>query len=512
MIRAAIRVAVAAAAATLALLTLASAAFAHAELLRSSPRDGQTLERSPRAVVLLFDEGIEAAFVRLRVQDDGGRRVDSGAPYHPAGREEQLAVRLQPGLGGRYFASYRVISADGHPVTKRIAFRVRPPAPVDDRREQDEGAMPPPAQQEGATMPPAAGEGTPAHEGSESGAFTSAAFATARGVGYLAMALAVGAIAFLLVVWLPALARAAGAGGEWVALSGRFARRVRSMVLGATVLGVVATALAIVLEGATAAGISFWAALDPDVLEVVSETRVVQAWSARLVVWLVLGVLVVAIMRPSRMPVLRRAALGADGTALGAGPSRAQTLALFAAVLALAMTASLAGHAGSHSPRGLLVASDVVHVLCMCAWLGGLVMLLLAVPYAARALVTTETTPLLATVVGRFSRMAVLAVTLLLVSGILNSVVLVASFDALVETAHGRLVLAKIGLFSALIALGAFNQRRMLPQLRALALRGEPPGRAATVLRRSVTLEVGFAMIVLGVTAVLVATEPAAAG
>jgi copper transport protein len=504
-----IRVALAATAAVaLALLTLASAAFGHAELVRSVPRDGQALERSPRTVVLVFDEGIEAAFVRLQVQDARGRRVDSGAPYHPEGGEEQLAVRLKPRLGGRYFASYRVISADGHPVTKRITFRVRPPAPVEDRREQDQGAMSPPAEDEGATMPPAAGEDTPAHEGSESGAFTSAAFATARGVGYLAMALAVGAIVFLIVVWLPALAGAAGAGGEWVALSGRVARRVRSMVLGATVLGVVATAFAIVLESATAAGLSFWAALDPEILEVVSETRVVQAWSARLVVWLVLALLVAAIMRPSRMPVLRRAALGADGTVLGPGPSRGQTLLLLAAVLALAMTAPLAGHAASHSPRGLLVASDVVHVLCMCAWLGGLVMLLLALPLAARALAPADSTVLLATVVGRFSRMAMLAVTLLLASGIVNSVVLVASFEALVETAYGRLVLAKIALFGALIALGAFNQRRMLPQLRALAARGEPPRGAASVLRRSVALEVGFAVIVLGVTSVLVATEP----
>jgi copper transport protein len=511
MIRAGIRIAVVLVAAlVLASLTHASAALAHSELLRSSPREGQTLKRSPRAVVLTFNEGIEAAFVRLRVQDANGRRVDSGEPYHPEDREELLAVRLKPGLDGRYFASYRVISADGHPVTKRITFRVRPPAPVDDGNEQDEGAMPPPAQDEDATMPPAEGEGTPAHEESESGAFTSAAFATARGVGYLAMALAIGAITFLLVVWLPALARTVGAGREWVALSRRFASLVRAIVLGATVLGVLATALAIVLEGATAAGISFWAALDPDIIEVVSETRVVQAWSARLIAWLVLAGLVVAIMRPSRMPVVRRAALGADGTVLGAVPSRGQTLVLFAAMVALAMTAPLAGHANSYSPRGLLVTSDLVHVLSMCAWLGGLVVLLLALPLSARALATTESTPLLATVVGRFSRMALLAVTLLLASGILNAVVLVASFDALVETAYGRLVLAKIALFSALIALGAFNQRRMLPQLRALAARGEPAGRAATVLRRSVAFEVGFAIIVLSVTSVLVATEPPA--
>jgi copper transport protein len=509
-IRAAIRTGLSVAAAALASLAFASAGWAHADLLRSSPRDGQVLERSPRTVVLTFDEEIEAAFVRLRVQDADGRRVDRGAQYNPQGREEQLAVRLQPGLDGRYFASYRVISADGHPVTRQVAFRVQPPAAADDKRsERDKGAMPPSADDEGAIMPPP-GEDASGHE---SGAVTSAAFATARGLGYLAMALAIGAIVFLLVVWRPALARTAGAGGEWGRMSERFARRARATALGAALLGFVATGLAIVLEGATAAGISFWAALDPEVIDGVSGTRVVQAWSARLAIWLVFAALVSVTLRPSRMPVLRRAALGADGTALDTGPSPAQLLALFAAMVALAITAPLAGHAASHSPRGLVVASDTLHVLCMCTWLGGLVLLLLALALAARALLAEERAPLLATVVGRFSRMAMFAVTLLLVSGIVNSVVLVASFDALVETAYGRLVLAKIALFGALISLGAFNQRRLLPQLRALAARGEPPGRAATtVLRRSVALEVAFAFVVLGVTSVLVATQPAAGG
>ena len=509
-IRFAITTALSFVAAALASLALASVGWAHAELLRSSPRDGQLLERSPRAVVLTFDEEIGAAFVRLQVQDAGGRRVDRGAPYHPRGRREQLAARLPPGLHGRYFASYRVISADGHPVTRRVAFRVQPPAASDgERSERNEGAMPPPADDEGAIMPPP-GEDASEHE---SGAITSAAFATARGLGHVATALAIGAMVFLLVVWRPALARTAGAGAEWARMSERFARRARATALGAALLGLVATGLAIVLEGATAAGISFWAALDPDVIDVVSETRVVQTWSARLVIWLVFAALVFVILRPSRMPVLRRAALGADGTALNTGLSPARLLVLSVAVVALAITAPLAGHAASHSPRGLLVASDTLHVLCMCTWLGGLVILLLALPLAARALLAEERMPLLATVVGRFSRMAMVAVTLLLVSGIVNSVVLVASFDALVETTYGRLVLAKIALFGALISLGAFNQRRILPQLRALAARGGPPSRAATtVLRRSVALEVAFALVVLGVTSMLAATQPAATG
>jgi copper transport protein len=509
--RAAIRLAFAVVAAVLASASLASTAFAHADLLRSSPRDGQTFERSPRAVELTFDEGIEPAFVRLRVQDAAGRRVDRGEPYHPGDREEVLAVRLRPGLDGRYAASYRVISSDGHPVTRQIRFNVRPaaPAPAEDERERDEAA--PPAEME-RTIPPPAEETPFAHEESESGSITSAAFATARGLGYLAMALAIGGVVFLLIVWLPALARLAEAGSDWSRLSERFARRVRTVVVGAVLLGLVATALAIVLEGATAAGVSFWAALDPDVIDLVSETRVVQAWTARLVVWVLLGGLVLALLRPRRMPVLRRASLGAEGTALSGGLSRTQALLLFAVIAALALTAPLGGHAASHSPRGLLVGSDTVHVLAMCTWLGGLVLLLLALAVTARSLSPGDRTPLMATVVGRFSRMATIVVPLLLLTGIVNSIVLVASFEALVQTAYGRLVLAKIALVLALLSLGAVNQRRTLPRLKALAAGGVEPGRAALVLRRAVSLEVALVLLVLGVTSVLVATQPAAAG
>ncbi|MGH2944971.1 MAG: copper resistance CopC family protein, partial [Solirubrobacteraceae bacterium] len=207
-------------AAVLALATLAATAFAHADLLRSSPRDGEVLERSPRAVVLTFDEGIEAAFVRLRVQDAAGRRVDRGEPYHRKGREEVLAVRLEPGLDGRYTVSYRVISEDGHPVTKRTVFGVRPPALAgDEQPAEDESAMPP--AREGGAMPPPAVDDPLGHEEGESGPVTGAAFAVARGLGYLAMALAVGGVVFLLAVWLPALGRVAGAGAEWGRLSER---------------------------------------------------------------------------------------------------------------------------------------------------------------------------------------------------------------------------------------------------------------------------------------------------
>src|ERR671922_1888386 len=115
-------------AALLISLVVAAPAFGHASLLRTDPPEGRTLERSPRAVVLTFNEGIDPALVRLEVRDTGGRRVDRGEPFHPQGREEVVAVALAPGLEGTLIARYRVVSEDGHPVAKHLRFRVHPRA------------------------------------------------------------------------------------------------------------------------------------------------------------------------------------------------------------------------------------------------------------------------------------------------------------------------------------------------------------------------------------------------
>ena len=498
-------------AAMLGSAVLAATALGHAKLLESKPKAGQVLERSPRTVLLVFDEAIDAEFVRLQVVDRSGRRVDRGGPYHPGGREERLAVRLEPGLEGAYAASYRVISEDGHPVVKRTPFRVRPPM----AEREKEGAMSPPAgdgrggaaMQDGAA-PAMREDGGAEHAALETGAVTDAAFAVTRGLGYLAIALAVGGAVFLFVVWLPALAHVAGGGSAWLDASERFARIVRWIVVGAVLLGLTATAAAIVLQAATATGTSFWTALDADAVDAVSDTRPVRAWLARLGVWLVLGITLLAVMRPRRLPGLRRAALGAAGAAPGASLSRPQVLLLGGAIVALALTAPLGGHSGTYSPSGLLVVVDTLHVLAVSAWLGGLAMLLFALPVAVRALDRGERLPLGAAATGRFSRLAMSAVALLLLSGIVQSIALVGAFDALVETAYGRLVLAKIVLFLGLISFGAYNQRRLLPRLRVVADGGEEPERAAALLRRSVACEVALALVVLGLASVLVTTEP----
>jgi copper transport protein len=147
----------------------------------------------------------------------------------------------------------------------------------------------------------------------------------------------------------------------------------------------------------------------------------------------------------------------------------------------------------------------------MSVWIGGLVALLLVLPAATGALAPPQRTRLLASVLLRFSPLALAAVIALVGTGLVQSYVHVRSVDNLIDTAFGRAVLIKMGLMLGLIALGFYNRNRALPRLRRLADGAEPPGAAGVGLRRSLRFEVGLLAVVLGVTAALVSYAPATA-
>ena len=107
-------------------LLAAPPAWAHATVVGSDPVDGSRLKTAPTHVTIMFDQAVTLnAEGYLRVVDQAGRRVDSGQPTHPSGVGSKIAVAVKSGLGdGAYTASFRVISADGHPVAGAIRFVV----------------------------------------------------------------------------------------------------------------------------------------------------------------------------------------------------------------------------------------------------------------------------------------------------------------------------------------------------------------------------------------------------
>jgi copper transport protein len=170
---------------------------------------------------------------------------------------------------------------------------------------------------------------------------------------------------------------------------------------------------------------------------------------------------------------------------------------------------ALSGHGSTQSPVGVLLPANVLHVTAMTAWLGGLVALLLAVPAATRRLEPAERTPVLAGVLVRFSTVALTAVGVLLVTGLVQAFFLIRHLDLIFTTAYGRAVFIKLVLLLVLIGCGAINRQRTVPRLQAAARARQSPGADGVVLRRTLRAEVALVAAVLVVTGALAGYAPA---
>jgi copper transport protein len=481
-----------------------AAASAHARLEATSPPQGATVKTEPGAVVFTFDEPVEGNFGAVRVYDSRGDRVDEGDAFHPDGEGPKLGVHLKPGLSdGSYTATYRVVSADGHIVSSGYVFSIGKAgrAPTETVGELIGGAG--------------------------NGKVTEVAYGLARGLEYVAIALAVGGVAFLLICWLPALAAATGVGEESrQAAAGAFAARLRVVLLAGAAIGLLATAAQIVLEGAEAAGVSGFSALTKTIVEETLETNFGTVWGLAFLAWLVFAALVPLLTRSAGVapsldaaseclpasqgePMDPRTNLPAVRERGGPSARPLATLLIAVPLIYLVLCPALAGHASTQSPVGLDFPVNVVHVGAMAVWLGGLAALLLVLPAATRSATSAgDRGRLLAGPLARFSALALAMVALIMATGLIQAYVYVRHLGDLVSTGYGRAVLAKFLLTLTVIGVAAYNRRASVPRLEAIAARGESPGRPGVLLRRALRTEVALLAVVIAVTAVLASYAP----
>jgi copper transport protein len=100
-----------------------TAASAHATLESSSPADGQSVLTSPSEIRITFSEAVTTISGGLSVLDADGKTVDTGNSEIVDGRT--LVAPISESLSdGTYVATYRVLSADGHPVSGSLLFGV----------------------------------------------------------------------------------------------------------------------------------------------------------------------------------------------------------------------------------------------------------------------------------------------------------------------------------------------------------------------------------------------------
>jgi copper transport protein len=468
-------------------LARAPGAWAHAQLLGTSPAAGATVQVQPGAVIFEFNQAVGGTLGAVRVYDSQGIEVDDLDVTHPGGRERWLGVGLKPRLAdGTFTATYRVISADTHIVYGGLVFNI------------GHAGAPPRFTVAGLIAR------------NKSGTVTGIAFAVVRGLSYLSLALMLGGLVFLLVAWLPGLIAVAGAEPRWALASRAFASRLRALIAFAVGLGLSTSVLGVLLQGASAAGVSLWASLKNTIIDNTLHGRFGEVWGLRAIDWALLAALLLTgrALRREVVPELTPAPHAAGRPALTPRPPRLVIALLAVGVAYLAVTPALAGHASIESPVVVFFPSVVLHVLAMSVWVGGIACLVLVLPGATRQLEPAERSRLLLATLARFSPLALAAVVVVAATGVTQAYIDVRTLNALLDTTYGALILAKVALLLALIALGWLNRQRVIPTLTRFVTAGRSPGGVGVTARRSLRSELALMLCVFGVTAALISYAP----
>jgi copper transport protein len=392
-------------------VVLAAPASAHATLLSTDPSNGGIYTTPPKAVILRFSEPVEVSLGGVRVFDSNRQRVVTGSPEHPNGTQSQVSTSLPKLDNGTYVVTWRVISADSHPVEGAYSFQVGPKATLSKSRAQGVA---------NALLSSTGGSKT-----------VGVVYGIDRALLFGGLALLIGGVVFLAAVWS----------------RGREQRRAAQLVWAGWITVFVTTVLGIALEGVYGAGLPLSDVFETGVFRDVLDTRYGKAALVR-VALLLLALPLLRVLLRRRPAAEHPLPLWWKASAVVVG-------------LGIAVTPGVAGHAGTGIQTGLAIPADMVHVAAMACWLGGLVMLCVAV-------LPRRDVDELRAVLPRYSALALGAIVALVVTGAYQAWRQVGSIDALKSTDYGKLLIAKLVAFAALIVAAAFSREVVNRRFRGL--------------------------------------------
>lgn len=178
----------------------------------------------------------------------------------------------------------------------------------------------------------------------------------------------------------------------------------------------------------------------------------------------------------------------------------------FPAVALAAVSRPLTGHAlEAGSWFSLPVILQAIHIVGASVWLGTLFAMTVIGVRRARELPTGDRARVIAAMVNGFSPLALTAVTALFLAGSATAFLYLGSPAAVYGTVYGRVFAAKFVTFGAIGAIGYFNWQKVRPRLEVAARGSGGDAAVEALLLRSAGSELAVAVVVLLLTAVLVA-------
>lgn len=445
-------------------------AMAHAKLKRSDPAAGARLTSAPEAIRLWFTEQPDLRFTFASLKDGAGKTILLGNGAQEATDRMEVAFtvlsRLDP---GSYTLSWRTAASDGHPSHGTLSFEV-----LAEKQSETTSVR---ASTSSTTSNSVAGKITAGaeqrQEAEDSDAAGSVGNSIARAVLFVALLAVIGAACFSVII----LPRANGLPADLKRATSLHAAGVGML---AAVAVIIVALVRLYLEAQM-----MHAMPDMEGMAGMSATDMLMrtTWGLSVRIQLIAGIGAVI-----GFALARR---GIAGGWFVAG----------LCALLLSVTPALGGHAAA-SPRftSLLVTADSLHVLAAGSWLGSLLCVMtIGVPIAL-----TIDDPLkwasIASLVNAFSPLALISAGVVVASGIFASWVHLEHLAALWQTTYGQVLLVKLFFVAITFGIGAYNFRRVQPQL------SNQVGTAR--LRRSAAAELGTAFLILLVTGLLTGISP----
>ncbi|WP_129789733.1 copper resistance CopC/CopD family protein [Promicromonospora panici] len=163
----------------------------------------------------------------------------------------------------------------------------------------------------------------------------------------------------------------------------------------------------------------------------------------------------------------------------------------------------LGGHSNTAEPRWLVVSADVAHLAAAATWVGGVVAMGILLHSRRR-----DGRALDAALIGaRFSVVAAVSVAVVGAAGIVLAVEILDRPAQLWESDWGLFLLAKVGIVAVVGAIGTYNHFRVVPRLESRRFRKRSARKAGNVLRRSAARETSLMVVIVLITAWLVAAS-----